>query len=141
MNTRTPGRWWQRTALFGFVYLALGVTSAVFSNPLRSEVGQASIRVGILLIAIAVFCGHWSLEVARSPENSGACALRSSGAVAWGTFLMAVYANLMAWRESPGESTALLPALVIWPLATGVPAFLAALTLGVIRAGFRKRVS
>lgn len=80
MNTPIPQSWWQRVAAFGLVYLALGITSALISNPLQAGLGQASIRVGIFITAIAVFFIHSRVELARPPENPRVSALRVSGA-------------------------------------------------------------
>jgi ABC-type branched-subunit amino acid transport system permease subunit len=60
-------------------------------------------------------------------------------ALALGTFLLAAYAVGMAWRESSHLPASLLAALFIWPVATGLPAFLAALALGSVMIRFRRR--
>lgn len=139
MNTPIPESWWQRVATFGLVYLGLGITSALISNPLQAGLGQASIRVGIFITAIAVFYIHSRVELARPPENPLVSALLASGAVACGTFLLALYAISMAWLESSHVGNSLLAALIIWPAATGVPAFFAALILGRVLVWARKR--
>lgn len=139
MNARILERWWQRVASFGLVYLGLGVGSAVTSNELESAPVQASIRVGIFLVAVAVFCGHLRVELVRSAQRLGASALISSSAVALGTFLLAVYAVSLSWWDSSHVSMSLLSALLIWPVATSLPAFLAALVLGSVMVRFHRR--
>lgn len=139
MNTRNLARSWQRVARFGLVYLGLGVGSAIISNDLESAHVQASIRVAIFLVAIAVFYCHFRVELARSAENLRASAVNTSVALAFGTFLLAAYAVGMAWRESSHLPTSLLAALLIWPVATSLPAFLAALVLGSVMVRFRRR--
>jgi hypothetical protein len=130
MKTPVPERWWQRVGIFGLAYPGLGIISALLSNPLQPGLGQASIRVGILLIAIVVFYIHFRVEFARPPGNLRLSALLASGAVAIGTFLLALYAITAAWLETSQVGKSLLAALIIWPVATGVPAFFAALVLG-----------
>lgn len=124
-------------ASIGLVYLGLGVGSAVISNDLESAPVQASIRVGIFLGAVAVFYRHLRIELARSAGRHGASALIASSALALGTFLLASYAVSLSWWGSSRLSTSLLWALLVWPVATGVPAFLGALVLGRVMARVR----
>lgn len=119
------------------MYMGLGVGSAVISNDLESGTVQAFVRVGIFLFAVAVFYCHLRVELARSAERRGAPALLTSGAVALGTFFLAVYAVGMSWWDYSHLPTSLLSALVIWPVATGLPAFLGALVLGRVIERFR----
>jgi len=126
-------------ASFGLMYLGLGVGSAVISNDLDSAPVQASIRVGIFLVAVAVFSCHLRVEIARSAQKLGASALISSSAVALGTFQLAVYAVSLSWWDSSHVPTSMLSALLIWPVATGLPAFLAALVLGSVMARLSRR--
>lgn len=139
MSARTLERWWQRVAGFGLMYLGLGVGSAVSSNDLDSAPVQASIRVGIFLVAVAVFYCHLRVELARSAQRLGASALITSSAVALGTFLLAVYAVSLSWWDSSHVPASLLSALLIWPVATSLPAFLAALVLGSVMVRFHRR--
>lgn len=137
--TPIPDRRWQRVAAFGLVYVGLGITSAIVTNPLQEGLAQASIRVGILFAAIAAFYSHLRAELAGRPEHLRKPALLASAAVACGTSLLALYAIGAAWLESAHVGNALLAALIVWPVATGVPAFLTALILGQVRAWARRR--
>jgi hypothetical protein len=139
MNARILERWWQRVVSVGLMYLGLGVGSAVISNDLESAPVQASIRVGIVLVAVAVFYCHFHVELARSAQRLGASALITSSAVALGTSLLAVYAVSLSWWDSSHLPTSLLSALLIWPVATSLPAFLAALILGSVMVRFHRR--
>ena len=120
---------WPRVAAFGFGYFGLGVGSAIISNPLEPGLGQASIRVGILIVAMVLFFIHGRMEIARSPEGLAKPAFSISGAVACGTFLLAVYAVTAAWWEASKVPRTLLSALVIWPVATGLMALLGGLPM------------
>lgn len=139
MKARVLERSWQRVASIGLVYSGLGVGSAVISNDLESAPLQASIRVGIFIVAIAVFCRHLRIELARSAGRHGASALIASSALALGTFLLALYAVSTSWWDSSRLPTSLLWALLIWPVATGLPAFLGALVLGRMMVRFHRR--
>jgi len=138
MKVCLPERSWQRVASIGLVYLGLGVGSAVISNDLDSAPVQASIRVGILLVAVAVCYCHLRVELARSAQRLGASALITSSAVALGTFLFAAHAVSLTWWDSSHVPTSLLSALLIWPVATSLPAFLAALILGSVMVRFHR---
>jgi len=130
---------WQRVASFGLIYLGMGVGSAFISNDLESAPVQAAVRVGILLVAVAVFYSHLRVELARSAQRLLVSALITSRAVALGTFLLAVYAVGLSWWESSYLPTSLLSALLIWPMVTSLPAFLVALVLGSLIARFNTR--
>jgi len=132
-------RSWPRVASIGLIYLGLGVGSAVISNDLESATVQASIRVGIFLVAVAVFYWHLRIELARSAGRHGVSALMTSSAVAFGTFLLAIYAVGMSWWDSSRLPTSLLSALLVWPVAAGLPAFLGALVLGRVTVRFHRR--
>lgn len=140
MNSHILEKSWQRVASIGLVYLGLGVGSAIISNDLESALVQASIKVGIFLVGIGVFICHFRAELARSAENLRVSAMIASGALAFGTFLLATYAVSMQWLESSHLPTSLLAALLIWPVATSLPAFLAALVLGSVMVRFRRRI-
>jgi hypothetical protein len=141
MNERNVRRPWQRVGTFGLVYFGLGVASAIISNDLESASLQASIRVGILLVAVAFFYWHFRVELARSTGRLRVSALIASGALAFGTLLLALYAVGAAWWNSSHLPASLLSSLVIWPVATGVPAFLAALVLGRVMLRIRSGMS
>lgn len=130
---------WQRVASIGLMYFGLGVSSAVISNDLESATVQAFIRISIFLVAVAVFYCHLRVELAKSALRYRASALITSSALALGTFLLAVYAVSMSWWESSHMPTSLLSALLIWPVATGLPAFLCALVLARVMVRLHRR--
>lgn len=139
MKAHILERSWQRVASIGLVYLGLGVGSAVISNDLESATVQAALRVGIFLVAVAVFYCHLRIELARSAWKFSASALITSSALALGTFLLALFAVATSWWDSSRLPTSLLLAMLIWPVATGFPAFLCALVLGRVMVGFHWR--
>jgi hypothetical protein len=141
MNLSISERPWKRVILVGLIYLALGVISAVVSNPLQSGFIQGAIRVGIFLFGLSVYYYSLQLEINRSDGSVKQSALLTSGAVAVGTFLLAVYAIGMEWWETSGVRASLLTALLVWPAATSIPAFLMALLLGYVTVRIRKRLS
>jgi hypothetical protein len=79
-----------------------------------------------------VFAAHIAHEHFRIHNPPRQTALRTSGAVALGTFVLAIAANLHDLGSPTGYRPRMLIALVAWPLLTAVPAFLVAL---VVTAG------
>jgi glucose dehydrogenase len=132
---------WKRMMLVGLIYLALGIVSAVVSNPLQSGFLQTAIRVSIFLVVLAVYYYTLHLELSRSVGNIKQSALLTSGAVVVGTFLLAVYAIGMEWWDTSAVRNSLLIALILWPAATSIPAYLMALLLGYLTVRRRKQLS
>jgi len=141
MNLSIPERPWKRVMLVGLIYFALGIISALVSNPLKSEFIQAMIRVSIFFVGLAVYYYSLHLEITRYNGGIKSSALLTSCAVAVGTFLLAAYAIGMEWWETSGVRTSLLIALIVWPAATSVPAFIMSLLLGYVIVRIRKRLS
>lgn len=111
-------------------YFAIGIASAVVSNPVEAAGLQAALRLFALLLGALVFANHIRFEITRLGCSVRGAAAWSSVAVALGTFALAVYTvfyNVLV-RSNPASSIALV--LVLWPLVTGVLSFVAALVLG-----------
>lgn len=138
MNLSIPEQPWKRVMLVGLIYLALGIISALVSNPLHSEFIQVMIRMSIFLVGLAIFYYSIHFEITRYNGGIKSSALLTSCAVAVGTFLLAVYAIGIEWWETSGVRNSLLTALIIWPAATSVPAFIMSLLLGYIIMRIRK---
>ena len=81
---------WQRIVTFGLVYLGLGIVSAILTNPIQSDTIQAVMRVGILLLSFAVLLTHLHFEICRYHKTVRGASFLTSGAVAFGTFSLAV---------------------------------------------------
>lgn len=125
-----------RILRFGLVYLFLGVASAVISNPVRIAWLQAALRLGVFGIAVIALVSHIRMEVSESAGQVLRAVLRSAFAVAFGTLLLALFANLSAWLETGRTSASLRYAIAVWPIATGVAACLGAVPVAF---AFRRR--
>lgn len=123
----------------GVAYFAIGVGSAIFSNPVAARDLQALMRLVALSLGILVFSLHIRYEISHWSGSPRITALRSSAALAGGTFLLAVYAVLYALINGTRSPRAMLLALVIWPLVTGVLGFLVALTAAAAVHSWRAR--
>lgn len=120
-------------------YCAIGVASAVFSNPVEDPDIQALMRLIALALGVLVYTSHVRYEVVRLGNAPGRCAFRTAGAVALGVFLLAVYAVLynVLVRSRSFASVALL--LIVWPLVTGALGFVGAVGLARVVLWWRRR--
>jgi hypothetical protein len=132
LNASGKDRWLWAVILFGVVYLIVGVA---FPNPSAANRLQFIWRLGAWLICAVAFAVHIGLEHFRFRNPPPRTALHAALSVALGAFGLAAAANIHALRAGTGNQRLLALALVIWPIITGVPAFMVALvvTVGLAR--------
>jgi hypothetical protein len=124
LNTSGKYQWLAAVILFGSVYLVVGVA---FPNPSAANKMQFMWRLAAWLTCAVAFGIHIWLEHFRLRNSPRRTALQTSMAVALGAFGLAVAANIHARTAGSGNQRLLALALVMWPLITGVPAFVVAL--------------
>ena len=110
--------------LFGMVYLVVGVA---FPNPSAANPNQFIWRLAAWLICAIAFATHIGLEHFRLRNSPRTTAIHTSASVALGAFGLAVAATVHALAAGTGNRRLLGLALLIWPIVTGVPAFVVAL--------------
>lgn len=128
MSASDKRQWLPAVILFGVVYLLVGVA---FPNPPATDKLQFVWRLVAWLICAVAYGLHIGFEhfgLRHSPRRT---ALHVAAAVALGAFGLAAAANIHALRTGTGNRRLLILALVIWPLITGVPAFLVALAASI----------
>ena len=119
-------RWYPGALLVALVYPVIGVTFAALdklatSGPIRFW------RLAAWLAAAAVFGVHLAFEHLRLRARPLRAALHVSLAVALGALLLAVWVNLHGlWVASTPQSPLAPWALIVFPLVTGLPAFVVA---------------
>ena len=114
--------------LLGGLYFVVGVVFGELAK--RADSGQALFRwrLAAWVVCAFVFAAHIAHEHFRLRSRATSLALRVALAVAVGAFLLAAAATLHAIRiTSSAPFWLYLLALVLWPLMTGVPAFVVAL--------------
>jgi hypothetical protein len=109
--------------LFGVVYLFIAVW---FPNPPASNPSQFAWRVAAWILCALAFAIQIGLEHFRLGSTPRRTAVRVAAAVALGAFGVAAAANIHALRAQTGNHGLMALALVIWPVAAGVPAFVVA---------------
>jgi hypothetical protein len=119
--------------LVGAIYTALGVAASTIGGTAASAgVGRAARWATFLLSGIA-----FVLHVVRERAGGSAvwsAARRSALAAAIGGLGLALAANVHELVAGEGYRPRLLVALVVWPVLTGVPAFLGASVLSAMVA-------
>ena len=114
---------------FAIVYPVVGIVFAV-----AASTGMVVFwRLAAWLVCAAAFAAHLGYEHARLQSPPRRAALHVSLAVAFGAFLLAVWINVHAYWSAAGHQRPLAPlALVLFPVVTGVPAFVIALVVSFL---------
>jgi len=109
--------------VFGAVYFVVGVA---FPNPAASNPRQFMWRLAAWILCVLAFAIHIGLEHFRLRNAPRRTALHVAAAVALGAFGVAASANIHARTARAGNHGLLALALVIWPVAAGLPALVVA---------------
>ena len=122
---------WARAAIIaGLLYFAAGSGSAAI-DPYIPETLRFAWRLSSWIASAVVFAIHIRFELVRLRSRTVALALHAAAGAAIGGFLIAAAATVRAALLAGGlPSLNYLLALVLFPLVTAVPAFVAALVVG-----------
>lgn len=113
--------------LAGGVYFIVGVVFGELAKWADSEQGQLRWRLTAWVVGAFVFAAHIAHEHFRLRNRATVVALHVAMAAALGALMLAAAATLHAVRlSSHAPFWFYLLALVLWPLMTGVPVFVAA---------------
>ncbi len=134
MNASRKYQWLVVVILVGMVYLVVGVA---FPNPPASNEMQFRWRLAAWLICAVAFAIHIGLAYFRFRNSPRWTALQAAVSVALGAFGLAAAANIHGLTTGTGNQRLLTFALVIWPLLTGVPAFVVAFVATALLARVR----
>jgi ABC-type Fe3+ transport system permease subunit len=138
---RPANQQWLRMAMFiAIVYPVVGITFAALANPSVSNEMRVTWRLAAWLVCAAAFAAHLGYEHFRLRSSPLWAAFHVSLAVALGAFLLAVWVIVHArWSASSHQSPLAPLALVVFPVVTGVPAFVVALGAGALLARTHRR--
>lgn len=113
--------------LLGGVYFIVGVGFGELASWAGSEQGKFSWRLAAWVVSAVVYAAHIAYEHFRVGNKASVLALHVALAAALGALLLAAAASLHAMRiTSHAPYWLYLLALVLWPLMTGLPAFVVA---------------
>jgi hypothetical protein len=135
MDSPTNQRWLRLAMFFAIVYPVVGIVFAFAASQ-----GMAVFwRLAAWLVCLVTFAVHLWYEHFRLQSPPYKAALRVSLAVALGAFLLAVWINVHAhWIVAHPRPFVLL-SLVLFPVITGVPAFVVALVVASLLTRARRR--
>jgi hypothetical protein len=126
VNTSRHRSWIGAAILVGAVYLLIG---RFFPNPADHPRAWRLAAWGVSGVAFAAHIGYELFRLRHPPRSM---ALHVAMAVGLGGFALAIAGALHSLSSSSSIQPAWLLALVVWPLVTGIPAFLVALVAGVL---------
>jgi hypothetical protein len=115
-------------ALAGFIFAALAHGAVT-----------TQMRLAAWAISAAAFAMHIAYEQVRLGSAPVTTAFHTALAVALGAFVLALAATMRA-ASSSSQQHSIAIALVVWPLITGLPAFVVALIAAAVIARLRRRV-
>jgi hypothetical protein len=121
--------WFAWALLVGTVYLIIGVGFAPLSVP-----SVFFWRLAAWMVSAVVFAAHIGYEHFRIRNSPRSTALHVAFGAAVGAFGLAAAAIVHSLLTGTGNLRLLRIALLIWPLITGVPAFVVALVLTAVLA-------
>jgi hypothetical protein len=127
MNDRPRRRGWiPAAALVGAGYALVGVVFAEFARISAGREMRRFWRLSAWVVSFALLAAHLTHETrGRSPESPRA-AFHVALGVALGAFGLAVWINLQPRTVAAPKSPLAPLALVVFPVVTGIPAFLGA---------------
>ena len=134
MNTRSRQPWFATAILIGTLYCVIGVVLAAPANHVCLW------RLAAWVISAAVYAAHIGYEHFRLRNSPRSAALHVAVAVGIGGFALAVAATVHSLFVTPNyERSRFILALVVWPIITGVPAFLVALAATAVLARLSRK--
>ena len=127
LNEPTRRLWLRAVLLTGVFYCTIGIAFGAFAAWSSSNRMVVAWRVASFVISLVAFAIHIGYEHFSLGNRPLIVALHASLAVALGGFLLALAANINSIRVANSNHGLLAIALIIWPVMTGIPAFLVAL--------------
>jgi hypothetical protein len=127
MDKPKPRLWLEAVLLTGVFYSTVGIAFTTFGAWSSSNRMVVAWRVASFVVSLVAFAIHIGYEHFGLGSRPMIGALHASLAVALGGFLLALAANINSRRVANSSHGLLAIALVVWPVMTGIPAFLVAL--------------
>ncbi len=127
--------WVRAVIVLGVVYCLVGIVFAAPTSHVRVW------RLAAWVVSAAAYAAHVAYEHFRLRNSPRSGALHVALAVALGAFGLAAAANIhsLSVASTNQHRRLLLPALVIWPVMTALPAFLISLAASWVLARLPQR--
>jgi hypothetical protein len=139
MSASAHLRWLRAVLIVGVLYLVAGLLFAALARSAASNQMRVAWRLAAWAVSAATFAAHIGYEQIRLRSSPGITALHAALAVGLGAFLLAVAASLHARTASMSHPFPAI-ALVVWPVMTALPAFVAAFAVAALLARTRRGV-
>jgi hypothetical protein len=121
--------------LLGIFYCAVGIVLGLFAGRAGSHQALIAWRWAAWVLSAIAFGAHIVYEQLRLRTSPRITALHVSCAAGLGAFGLAVAANIHGLTVSPYRPSLLIVlSLAIWPVMTGVAAFVVALVAAILFA-------
>jgi hypothetical protein len=121
------------------VYAVVGLVTAALAGAATSTQMRTAWRLAGWLLSLAAFISHVVYDQIRLRSAVRAGAAHVAAAVALGAFALAAAGPVRSHWGAADFWRASLLSLPLWPIITGVPAFLAALVAGAVLKRLGKR--
>lgn len=118
--------------LAAFAYVVIGIATATFAGSAATAQTRTAWRLAGWVLSLALFLGHIGYEHVRVGNGDARGALRTAAAVAIAAFVLALVGPVRAHWNASDFGRAVILSVVVWPIATGVPAFLVSLLGGMV---------
>ena len=131
-NMAGGSTWLRSVLLIGIVYIVVGIVTAHFATSASSIQVRNLWRLTAWVLSLLVFLGHVARERLRAGNATRRAALHAAAAVALGAFVLAAVGPVRGYWDAANFWRVAVLSLAVWPILTGIPAFLAALVAGSI---------
>lgn len=122
----------RRVLSFTLAYVVIGLGTANLAGAAATAQGRTRWRLAGWVLSLAVFLGQIAFERIRRSEATRIVARDASLAVAVAAFLLALLGPVRTHWSAADVTRATLFSLVLWPIATGIPAYLAAWAVAAV---------
>lgn len=116
----------------GVGYFVIG---KLFTLPTKHVQGW---RLTAWIVSAILFGAHIGYECLKRRNSARFVAAHTAAAVSVGALLLAVAGMIHSLQVGPARLKSWILALVLWPVFTAVPAFIAALVISVLLARLRR---
>ena len=121
-----------------FYCMVAGLAFTAFASWSHSQRGVFAWRLASFIVSLIAFVSHIAYERYLAGSRPLIAALRAAVAVALGALGLAVAANIHSVGVEGANHRLLAMALIIWPVMTGLPAFVVAWAVSAGLKVFRR---
>ena len=132
MTTRSPASRLWLVDIVGAAYVVIGIVTAALAGRAASPRAVTAWRLAAWLLSLAAFLAHLVYDRMKPDSSSASSARHVAAAVALGAFLLAAVGPVRSHWGAPNFWRVAALSIVVWPVLTGIPAFVAALVAGSI---------